>query len=40
MPEKFKAIVIDNQNDKFSRKIEELSVAVLDKVYIVLITIL
>ena len=24
MPEKFKAIVIDNQNDKFSRKIEEL----------------
>ena len=24
MPEKFKAIVIDNQNEKFSRKIEEL----------------
>ena len=29
MPEKFKAIVIDNQNDKFSRKIEELDASSL-----------
>tara|TARA_B100000686_G_scaffold135393_1_gene142599 strand:- start:2320 stop:3321 length:1002 start_codon:yes stop_codon:yes gene_type:complete len=29
MPEKFKAIVIDNQNDKFSRKIEELDTSSL-----------
>ena len=24
MPDKFKAIVIDNHNDKFTRKVEEL----------------
>ena len=29
MPEKFKAIVIDNQNDKFSRKVEELDISSL-----------
>ena len=29
MSEKFKAIVIDNQNDKFSRKIEELDTSSL-----------
>ena len=29
MPEKFKAIVIDNQNEKFSRKIEELDTSSL-----------
>ena len=29
MSEKFKAIVIDNQNDKFSRKVEELDISSL-----------
>ena len=31
MPDKFKAIVIDNQSEKFSREIKELDVSFLDQ---------